>query len=161
MIQAGWLKCSRPLAASLVHNFLNPVVLHYGLVWEANTDRFISQEGKISNSQILGCVSTKIWKKKCNLRKLKRMLYIRVPFMDQWLTNLTSIHEDAGSIPGLAQWVKDLALLSLWSRLAATALIQPLTWEPPYAMGVALKKTKDKQIKIKRMIFTKIPSENY
>ena len=29
----------------------------------------------------------------------------------QWVTNPTSLHEGAGSIPGLTQWVKDLASL--------------------------------------------------
>ena len=43
----------------------------------------------------------------------------------------------------------DLALLWLWHRLAATAPIDPLAWEPPYAMDAALKvqKTKDKKKK--------------
>ena len=41
--------------------------------------------------------------------------------------------------------VKDPVLPWLWYRLAATAVIGPLAWEPPYAVGVALEKTKKKK----------------
>ena len=41
----------------------------------------------------------------------------------------------------------DLVLLWLWCRPAATTLIQPLAWEPPYAAGVALEKAKRQQQK--------------
>ena len=60
-------------------------------------------------------------------------------------TNPTSIHEDVGSTPGLPQRVGDLALLWLWRRLAAIALLQPLAWELPYAVCEALKKKKKKK----------------
>jgi len=50
----------------------------------------------------------------------------------------------------------DPALLWLWCRLAATALIRPLAWEPPYAMEVAQEMAKIK-IKIK---INKIKNKN-
>ena len=39
----------------------------------------------------------------------------------------------------------DPALLWLWYRLAVTAPIGPLAWEPPYAVGVVLKRQKEKK----------------
>ena len=34
----------------------------------------------------------------------------RAPIVAQWVKDPTSIHEEAGFIPGLTQWVKDPAL---------------------------------------------------
>ena len=41
--------------------------------------------------------------------------------------------------------VSDPTLLWLWLGLAATATIQPLAWELPYAMGTALKRQQQQQ----------------
>jgi len=46
----------------------------------------------------------------------------------------------------------DPALLWLWRRLAATAPIGPLAWEPPYAAGAAQEMAK----RPKKIITTKI-----
>ena len=53
-------------------------------------------------------------------------------------------------------------MLWLWHRTAATALIRPLAWEPPYAEGAALKRKKKakrqkKKLKIELPYVTAIP----
>ena len=68
-----------------------------------------------------------------------------------------SLCEDVGSIPCLAHWDKNLALLQAATWVAnvariqcccgygiasAAALIQPLAWELPYAICVAVKRKK-------------------
>ena len=40
-----------------------------------------------------------------------KILIVGVPIVVKWLTNPTANHEVVDLIPGLTQWVKDLALL--------------------------------------------------
>ena len=77
-------------------------------------------------------------------------------------TNPTCVHENAGLILALTQWVWNLSsiamscgvghrrslnpvLLWLWCRLAAITLILLLAWELPHAMRTAQKAKKEKE----------------
>ena len=61
-------------------------------------------------------------------------------------------------------WVQSLASLSglriqccheLWRRLAAVALILPLAWKSPYAVGAALKSKKKRDSLVASMLLQK------
>ena len=90
---------------------------------------------------ILWSSSIDVGVKKFELRDLHKTRLSRKISPRIKTSKIGKIHEVVGLIPGLTQWVKDMAWL--WCRLASTALIRPLAWEPTHAAGAALKRQKN------------------
>ena len=99
---------------------------------------------------------------------MSKEIQIKSSCVAQWVKNSTSIHEDPGSIPGLTQWVKDLACCAascgeghrcgsdpalLWLWLAAATPFHPLAGELPYVADAALKRNVCVCINKKQVIF--------
>ena len=77
-----------------------------------------NQSGKIKFNIVEKCVLHLILRKHLNLRKGRALFkdwmhhkfsHLRSSCHGSEETNLTSTHQEAGCIPGLAQWVKDPA----------------------------------------------------
>ena len=103
------------------------------------------------------------------VRRMKSGVPVQLP--GSVVMNPSSIHEDAGLIPGPwsvglrirccccgihGRGSSDLALLWLWCRLAATVLMGPLAWELPYAAGAVPKRFKKRKKEKKRIRMNEI-----
>ena len=85
-------------------------------------------------------------------------MYVRLPVMAQqkqiWLASMRTKVGSLALLSGLRIWhCHEMWCRSLWYRPVATALTLPLAWEPPYAVGAALKRLYIYIVFIKKRLF--------
>ena len=92
----------------------------YSMICLASFSETSSLFGSKSIFSSVSCLldsSSSSWENKRHGKILFQQGNLGVPIVAQQVKNPTNIHEDAGLIPGLAQWAKDLELLWLGCRL--------------------------------------------
>ena len=81
---------------------------------------------------------------------MAQWLITQLAFMSMWVQSLALLSglrmRHCRELWYTSQTWLDPALLWLWCRPAATALIQSIACQPPYASDAALKKTKKQKI---------------
>ena len=98
------------LAGPVVEKKTTQKITHWPLKLPRRCDMGCSLPISSAKASLLAMLTFK-GAERCSPTKSPERRERGLPTVAQRVTNPTSIHEDVGSVPGLAQWVEDLALL--------------------------------------------------
>ena len=101
-----------------------------------------------------GTISNHLWWNMMEDNMRKRMCVFGSSCCGSAETNLTSFHEDAGSVPGLTQWVWDLALPLQWPGLLLSHGFD--SWPRNFHMLRVWQKRNEKKRKKEKEVYTRL-----
>ena len=100
-------------------NILSEKVAFTGLINKIISTKPYAFQKKQEHTQINTIWGEALWMSSSSGQEVVKLTGEKrhgVPLLAQWVKDLTSIHEDVGLIPRLAQWVKVRCYWKLWHR---------------------------------------------